>query len=84
MVASTWTARYWAVPPNINRRRSISAVEGRLSEKKGRSRRGKRRKKRKEDKKEYLSLTRGPRPCAVAASGSPALFLQHEEKDRGD
>ncbi|RWW68996.1 hypothetical protein BHE74_00023438 [Ensete ventricosum] len=29
-VTGTWTARYQAVPPKIDRRRSISAVDGRL------------------------------------------------------
>ncbi|RWW21123.1 hypothetical protein GW17_00014737 [Ensete ventricosum] len=29
-VAGTWTARYRAVPPKIDRRRSISVVDGRL------------------------------------------------------
>ncbi|RWW21989.1 hypothetical protein GW17_00013834 [Ensete ventricosum] len=32
-VAGTRTVRYWAVPPKIDRRRSISAVGGRLREK---------------------------------------------------
>ncbi|RWW02610.1 hypothetical protein GW17_00034294, partial [Ensete ventricosum] len=69
---------------DIDRRRSIEQEKGR---------RKKEQKKREE--KEYLSLTRGPRPCAVAAHGSPvpvhrrcrgsrALFLPCREKDRGD
>ncbi|RWW72288.1 hypothetical protein BHE74_00019922 [Ensete ventricosum] len=77
-VAGTRTARYRAVPPKINRQRSISTVGGRLKEEidyrqsiereKGRRRRrGKRRKKRIEAKREYLSPTRGPRPCVVVA-----------------
>ncbi|RRT52086.1 hypothetical protein B296_00037133, partial [Ensete ventricosum] len=65
-VADTRTARYWAVPPKIDHRRSIEGeidVNGRLSEKKGRRRRRERKKKKKikeEKRNTYL-------PCAVAA-----------------
>ncbi|RWW11258.1 hypothetical protein GW17_00025147 [Ensete ventricosum] len=75
-------------PPATRRFRQKSTVDGRLreksivgdrlSEKKGRRRRGK------EEKKEYLALAHGPRPSAVAARGSRALFLPRREKDRGD
>ncbi|RWW09333.1 hypothetical protein GW17_00027194 [Ensete ventricosum] len=78
------TGRFHQKSAISGRLRDKSTVGGRLSEKKGgRRRRGKRRKKRKEEKKD-LSSVRGPRPCAVAARGSRALFLPHGEKDRGD
>ncbi|RRT44287.1 hypothetical protein B296_00052414, partial [Ensete ventricosum] len=50
------TASYWAVPPEIDRRRSISAIGGRLREKSGRLRekKGRRRRRGKEEKKEEL------------------------------
>ncbi|RWV82637.1 hypothetical protein GW17_00055843 [Ensete ventricosum] len=78
------TARYRAVPPKIDRQQSISAVDGRLSEKKGgRRKRGKRRKK-KRRKKTYrpravlalalspLARRRRPRVDSARASSSPA------------
>ncbi|RZR97957.1 hypothetical protein BHM03_00027242, partial [Ensete ventricosum] len=77
-VASTRTARYRAVPSKIDRRRSISAVGGRLSEKKGRRRRrGKRRKKkRKEEKKNTYRpravLARALSPLPPVGAFSPA------------
>ncbi|RZR77381.1 hypothetical protein BHM03_00002424 [Ensete ventricosum] len=74
-------------PLATGRFRQKSTVGGRLSEKKGRRRRrrGKRRKKKRErGEKEYLSPARGPHPCAIAASGSRALFILRGEKNRGD
>ncbi|RWW30841.1 hypothetical protein GW17_00004579, partial [Ensete ventricosum] len=83
-VAGTRTARYRAVPPKIDLRRSISTVGDRLrekstvgdrlSEKKGRRRRGKEEKKKRGKKKEYLAPARRPRPHAVLARtpSSPA------------
>ncbi|RRT57106.1 hypothetical protein B296_00032021, partial [Ensete ventricosum] len=81
-VASTQTASYQAVPPKIDRRRSISAIsgqlrekstiDGRLREKKGRRRRGKEEKK----KDEYLFprtiLVGASSPRGVIDRGSPA------------
>ncbi|RRT62797.1 hypothetical protein B296_00003973 [Ensete ventricosum] len=79
-VAGTRTARYRAVPPKIDCRQSISTVDGRLREKKGRRRRGKEEKKRKE---EYIFpcviLAGAPSSHAIVACGSRALFLPREE-----
>ncbi|RWW71009.1 hypothetical protein BHE74_00021290 [Ensete ventricosum] len=60
-------------PSATGRFHQKSIVSGRLKGEKGKNKkRKKKKKKRKEEKKEYLSLTRGPHPCAVAARGSPA------------
>ncbi|RWW03035.1 hypothetical protein GW17_00033851, partial [Ensete ventricosum] len=85
------TARYWAVPPKIDCRRSISAVGGRLKKKStvgGRLRKKKGRRRGKE-KKKRRGEERIPRPPAVAARGSPVrhrrprpLFLPREETER--
>ncbi|RZR84375.1 hypothetical protein BHM03_00011204 [Ensete ventricosum] len=78
----TRTARYWAVPSKIDRRRPIeeeidrrrlrekSIVGGRLRKKKGR-RRGKEKKKKRGRKN--TSPARRPRPLAVAARGRAAF-----------
>ncbi|RWW21409.1 hypothetical protein GW17_00014435 [Ensete ventricosum] len=76
-VASTRTARYRAVPPKIDRRRSISAIDGRLKgeidrrrsieREKGRKKKRKKKKKKRKEEKKYLSPARGPRLCAVIA-----------------
>ncbi|RWW50402.1 hypothetical protein BHE74_00043333, partial [Ensete ventricosum] len=87
-------ARYWAVPSKIDRRRSISAVGGRLKKKStvdGRLRekstgwsieeekgKKKRKRKKKEGKKEYLA--RLPSPPA----GHLRAVAARGEKDRGD
>ncbi|RWW24116.1 hypothetical protein BHE74_00004728 [Ensete ventricosum] len=63
-VAGTWTARYRAVPPKIDCRRSIEREKGKKKKK-----RKKKKKKRKEEKKD-LSPARGPHPCAIAARGT--------------
>ncbi|RZR75310.1 hypothetical protein BHM03_00054506, partial [Ensete ventricosum] len=78
-VAGTRTAHYRAVPPKINRRRSISAVGGRLkreidrrrSIEREKGRKKKRKKKKKKEEKKNLSPVRGPRP-QVAGALSPA------------
>ncbi|RWW24688.1 hypothetical protein GW17_00011021 [Ensete ventricosum] len=85
-VADTRTARYQAVPPKIDRWRSISAVGRQLkgeinrrrsterekgNKKKKRKKKKKKKKKRKEEKKEYLLSARGPRPCAARRSPAP-------------
>ncbi|RWW49722.1 hypothetical protein BHE74_00044065, partial [Ensete ventricosum] len=88
-VIGTRTARYRAVPPKIDRRRSILAVDGRLKKKSivgGRLRKKKGRRRGKEEKKKQkIPLLR-----AVAAHGR---FFSHArrrstslrgEKDRGD
>ncbi|RWW14680.1 hypothetical protein GW17_00021529 [Ensete ventricosum] len=82
-VTGTRTVRYWAVPPKIDRRRSISTVGGRLKKKSivggrlreksivdGRLRKKKGRRRGKEKKKRRI-----PRPRPVAARGSPALAV---------
>ncbi|RWV84197.1 hypothetical protein GW17_00054101, partial [Ensete ventricosum] len=68
-------------PPATRRFRQKSTVGGRLSEKREEE---EEEKKKKRGEKEYLSPARGPRPCAVVARGSRALFLPRGEKDRGD
>ncbi|RZR73768.1 hypothetical protein BHM03_00028026 [Ensete ventricosum] len=97
-VAGTRTARYQAVLPKIDYRRSISAVDDRLKGEIDRRRsiegeidrrrsiereKGKRKKKKKTRKEEKKNTFRD-RPCAVATRGSRALFLPRGEKDRGD
>ncbi|RWW52900.1 hypothetical protein BHE74_00040652 [Ensete ventricosum] len=92
LVTGTWTTLYRAVPPKSSRR-SISAIDGRLREKKGRRRRrGKRRKKKKRRRREkYLLSPRCPRPHAVAALTRGRFFScarrrnvsLRGEKDRG-
>ncbi|RWW43004.1 hypothetical protein BHE74_00051381, partial [Ensete ventricosum] len=77
-VAGTRTARYRAVPPKIDRRRSIEREKGRKKKKR------KKKEKKEKKRKKYLSPARDPRPCAVAARGSRALFLPRGEIDRGD
>ncbi|RZR86808.1 hypothetical protein BHM03_00014063 [Ensete ventricosum] len=87
LVADTRTARYWAVSPKIDRRQSISAVDGRLREKStvdGQLReidrrrsiegeKGKNKKKRKKKKKRVVPISpRHPRRRTVVARGSPA------------
>ncbi|RZR95546.1 hypothetical protein BHM03_00024401, partial [Ensete ventricosum] len=74
-VISTRAARYWAVPPKIDRRLSISTVSGqlreklivggRLREKKGRRRR---RKRGKEEKNKRRRRTYFPRDALTRAS----------------
>ncbi|RWW19125.1 hypothetical protein GW17_00016844 [Ensete ventricosum] len=76
-VAGMRTARYRAVPPKIDRRRSISVVGDRLKgeidhrqlieREKGRKKKRKKKKKKEKKRKKYLSPARGPRPCAVVA-----------------
>ncbi|RRT41284.1 hypothetical protein B296_00053538, partial [Ensete ventricosum] len=94
-VAGTRTARYRAVQPKIDRRRSISVVGGRLKGEIGRRRsiegaKGRKKKKRKKKKKkergekEYTLPAHGPCPCVVVACRSWAFFLPRGEKDRGD
>ncbi|RZR70675.1 hypothetical protein BHM03_00001044, partial [Ensete ventricosum] len=98
-VAGTRTARYRAVPPKIDRRRSISTVGDRLKGEIDRQRsiereKGRKKKKRKKKKKKkgekrpiaraWSSPVRCRRLRAVAARGSQALFLPRREKDRGD
>ncbi|RWW08523.1 hypothetical protein GW17_00028025 [Ensete ventricosum] len=75
-------ARYWAVPSKIDRRRSISAVGGRLKKKStvdGRLRekstvggRLRRKREEEEEKKKKRGEERIPRPPAIAARGSLA------------
>ncbi|RZS15118.1 hypothetical protein BHM03_00046910 [Ensete ventricosum] len=54
-VAGTRTARYRAVPPKIDHRRSIKREKGR------------KKKKRKKKKKKIKEEKKIPRPCAIAA-----------------
>ncbi|RZS11766.1 hypothetical protein BHM03_00043130 [Ensete ventricosum] len=63
-----------SIEGEIDRRRSIEREKGRKKKK-----RKKKKKRRKEEKKD-LSPARGPRPCAVAARRSRALFLPRFEK----
>ncbi|RRT45607.1 hypothetical protein B296_00055010, partial [Ensete ventricosum] len=88
----TATGRYRQNRPlAVDRGRNrLSAVDrGKIRKKKKRKRRKKKRRRR----KMYLLSSRRPRPCVVAARGSPArrrhphpraIFLLREEKDRGD
>ncbi|RRT46151.1 hypothetical protein B296_00054644, partial [Ensete ventricosum] len=77
--------------PKVDCWQSISAVGGRLREKKGRRRRKKKKKKDEEEKK-YLLFPRRPRPHAVAALARGRFFSharrrnisQCGEKDRGN
>ncbi|RWW50160.1 hypothetical protein BHE74_00043600, partial [Ensete ventricosum] len=81
-VAGTRTARYWAVPPKIDRRRSISIVGGRLKGEIDRRRliegeidhwrsiereKGRKKKKRKKKKKKEKKRKITYRPRAVLA-----------------
>ncbi|RRT47094.1 hypothetical protein B296_00053966, partial [Ensete ventricosum] len=68
-VVGTRTIRYREVPPKIDRRRSISAVGGRLREKLGQLREKKRRRRRrgKEKKKRRRKPSAWPRPRTVVA-----------------
>ncbi|RWW60964.1 hypothetical protein BHE74_00032005 [Ensete ventricosum] len=84
-VIGTQTVRYRAVPPKIDRRRSISFVGDRLRDKKGRKRRGKEEKRRGE---EIISR----RPCSPVARALERFFSHASrrnvslrgEKDQGD
>ncbi|RZS00828.1 hypothetical protein BHM03_00030602, partial [Ensete ventricosum] len=75
-VASTRTARYRPIPPKIDSRRSISAVDGRLREKSGRLRekKGRRRRGKEKKNKRRRKPSACPRPHTVVAlaRGSPA------------
>ncbi|RZR85031.1 hypothetical protein BHM03_00011955 [Ensete ventricosum] len=92
-VAGTRTARYRAVPPKIDRRRSISTVgdrlrekstvDDRLSEKKGKRRRGKEEKKKRGKKKEYPAPARRPRPHAVLARTPSSLARRRRQRVAG-
>ncbi|RWV80020.1 hypothetical protein GW17_00058764, partial [Ensete ventricosum] len=94
-VAGTWTARYRAVPPKIDRRRSISAVGGRLKGEIDRRRsiegeidrrrsiereKGRKKKKRKKKRKN----THRPRAVLARAPSPLASRRPRGEKDRGD
>ncbi|RZS05861.1 hypothetical protein BHM03_00036418, partial [Ensete ventricosum] len=68
----------WSIEGEIDRRQSIEREKGKKKKK-----RKKKKKKRKEEKKNTYR-SRGPRPRAVAARESRALFLSRGEKDRGD
>ncbi|RWW72497.1 hypothetical protein BHE74_00019701 [Ensete ventricosum] len=90
----TRTTRYRAVPPKIDRRRSISAMGDRLREKSTVGRRLREigdRRKREEEEEEEKKKRRRNRTSTVAAHGSPAccrrphsraIFLPREETKR--
>ncbi|RWW56617.1 hypothetical protein BHE74_00036653, partial [Ensete ventricosum] len=80
-VIGTRTVRYQAVPPKIDRRRSIEEETNRqrsIKEEKGKK---KRKRRKKEEKKEYLARA----PSSPVDRPRPrSLFLPRGEKDRGD
>ncbi|RWW06482.1 hypothetical protein GW17_00030186 [Ensete ventricosum] len=68
-VTGTWTARYWVVPPKIDRRRSIEGEKGKKKKKR------KRRKKKKRRRRTYFPrdvLARAPSPPSPTGAFSPA------------
>ncbi|RZS19660.1 hypothetical protein BHM03_00052117 [Ensete ventricosum] len=78
-VAGTQTARYRAVPPKIDRWRSIKREKGKKKKKKKR----KKRKKEKRRRKNNLAPVRGPRPCTVTARAPSPLARRRRPRVAG-
>ncbi|RWW66309.1 hypothetical protein BHE74_00026329, partial [Ensete ventricosum] len=81
------TARYWAVPSKIDRRRPIEEeIDRRRSIEEEKWKKKRKRKKKEEGKKEYLARLSSPpagRLRAVAARGSPTAAVAFSSA-RGD
>ncbi|RWW70050.1 hypothetical protein BHE74_00022301, partial [Ensete ventricosum] len=80
-VAGTRTARYRAVPPKIDSRRSISAVDGRLREKSGRLREKKGRRRRGKEKK--IREEENLAPVLARTPSLPSLAVRQRAVTRG-